>query len=781
MAMPNFEKPSNDEKIPEMKLMSNKKPKELKLPEVIELPDLRTKEERLMDKRIERVRKKMGKPPLGLRARYPITPDTPKVEESKPKLRPSANKPRPPVRRRIPPPHEVTEYDDQGDPVSYLKSIVKKKSRLSKKPVKPPAKSQPKSQKAKAKNPKTVEEVYQQMLIDAKRGKIKPPEDLPIGDPFDLKVPAFTKPKEVPLTEEEEKYFETPEIKSVVDEDISEPEHGPAEYEHDLEEMDYNEESSITPEHIPPSVSRRPTQKSKVPSHLPEVEVVEPTAPVYQEKDLEEVLRIGHDNRRDREREAQFVLEAERRAIDPQGLDQPILKGTPEGDAFEALRAKEKELETPEMPPSLPEIKPEVERVDEDFGRMMGEKPVGEEAKQSAWKKFKEAGADLGGAIADEIKEKFKPVGERLQSGAERAVNAWRFARERVKGVATFGFWEVHEAEYLRSEVKGVSKEASRNTKLLQREQNLTYDDEHEEANRMNNLYDQLGIEERNALPPQELYRNMANWVSAEKISQNKEIEQELVDGALSTLRERFAKKVDFRGRPILTEEKLFNIESELRRTASVARYTQIDRDIINYNKLIRKNLDPEWYRRYVAGGIEFALASVALGAVAYTSSAKIGAWWGGRMAKKALGTGVKQAAERVMHADAPTGTGSSYVQDLIKKFLTPTAAGGVELEDLPMPDEELIDKGDNIWNITKDYLSNHGIKNPTNAQILEAAKEVAKENNIAVKEWGISGEISDRQLRPGKVLSLKSLAAKAALLAGKKAVKAAVNIAMES
>lgn len=56
------------------------------------------------------------------------------------------------------------------------------------------------------------------------------------------------------------------------------------------------------------------------------------------------------------------------------------------------------------------------------------------------------------------------------------------------------------------------------------------------------------------------------------------------------------------------------------------------------------------------------------------------------------------------------------------------------------IPSEVLLEKGSNPWEVASKTLEEILGRPPTNAEILELTKEIAKESHIAVSSWGISG-----------------------------------------
>lgn len=66
------------------------------------------------------------------------------------------------------------------------------------------------------------------------------------------------------------------------------------------------------------------------------------------------------------------------------------------------------------------------------------------------------------------------------------------------------------------------------------------------------------------------------------------------------------------------------------------------------------------------------------------------------------------------------------------------------------MPDSISLPPGSNPWNEVSKYLEGNLGRPPTNSEIMEITKIVAKESDISVPAWGIDGSHLDTQLPPG-------------------------------
>jgi hypothetical protein len=294
---------------------------------------------------------------------------------------------------------------------------------------------------------------------------------------------------------------------------------------------------------------------------------------------------------------------------------------------------------------------------------------------------------------------------EQRRSVRER-VGSW--VKERVKGAVTFGWWETHQAEKFRTGTREVADDIEVQARLIRQEEGvLSQDVAFEEAERMRNLFEQAGVECPNASE----YEIISNIVTQEKIGVNMQIEDRLVSDALSRLEERLRDNsrvqeyISYSGEQVITQERLRQVEDRIRNAIRTLRRGQSNEDIFNYRRSIREALDREWYKRYVATGVEMTLGAVALKWVVphmFTGSTEI----------------TKGATEAVK---------------------------GLK---------------DTIWDDTRDFLTNNGITNPTNKQILEASKMVAQDSGVSVGQWGIHGSIIDTKMPAGYLLKFGRVAA---------------------
>jgi len=309
----------------------------------------------------------------------------------------------------------------------------------------------------------------------------------------------------------------------------------------------------------------------------------------------------------------------------------------------------------------------------------------------------------------------------------ERREKIWGWTKERLKGLATFGFWEVHRAEQFRSAKKKVGKELSKKSETVRRTENLSLEDAHDEALR---IQANLALEGKpgGKGATSEDYERLSNAISREKHIENQIYVSYLVKNAESTLRERLKKYKNEFGKNVLDETKIKEAMAELKGKLLSLENGALEADTKDFSKVIKDKLDPKYWRRYIYGGAEAALGFAGWSWL----SGKAASWWyGGGEAAKAMG-------------GAEAGKAASSVAEALP-------------EEMPMDQH--------IWGTVKEYLTQNGVPNPTDQQIMEGSKIIAHDNGIGVKIWGVDGAPLDTNMQQGYLLKFGGLVKKIAWL----------------
>lgn len=320
-----------------------------------------------------------------------------------------------------------------------------------------------------------------------------------------------------------------------------------------------------------------------------------------------------------------------------------------------------------------------------------------------------------------------KSLWERAKEGGVRKVS---WLKERAKGLATMGYWEVRQAEKVRKAGSDV-EESLRSRSWIFKEENLNESDRQlikdrlrESGNDVENMSDE------NLLAA---YEWLGDHIVGQKVEWNQIFEDGLIKDSIKKIEEKLQGKMGagyrtfggeavLEGNRTLTEEKRKEIETKLREALGALRKSQIDKDLTNYGKLVRGSIDPNWYKRYVAGGIEAAL--LATGVVTWMT-------FGSAIKTKLLGGAAKEGLKQVVSDH------SGAVLDIPKDIGIPADMA----DQLPVPDVGSMTAPlkDNLWNMGRDLLQRQGIASPTDGQIMEVTKQLALDNQVSVSKWGLN------------------------------------------
>lgn len=343
---------------------------------------------------------------------------------------------------------------------------------------------------------------------------------------------------------------------------------------------------------------------------------------------------------------------------------------------------------TPESPPT-----PEVQQEEMIAGGGGGRPPEGPPA---------------GVAFQREVAETF----ERERTTGQRTGSR---LMERLKGFFTLGWWEVHVAEKFRVATRDVGRDISAQSRLIRQEEGLlSEEDARDEANRMRELFRIAGLE----APTERQYEQLSQIVTSEKVANNRGMEDRIVSDALRSLEERLRRTKTYGGENMVAPERLRAVEERIRNSIRAQRRGQADEDILNFTRRIRGALDPEWYKRYVAAGVEMVLGAVAL---KWVATYAVGNFFGGF---------------------DPTTT-VEFAKEATRNLK------------------------DTIWGEAKRILIEKGVPAPVDSQIMELSKVIATDSKVGVSEWNIPGTPLDVHGKAGMLLHVGRALAMAARIAG--------------
>ena len=300
-------------------------------------------------------------------------------------------------------------------------------------------------------------------------------------------------------------------------------------------------------------------------------------------------------------------------------------------------------------------------------------------------------------------------TGEPRQEREPRKASVWSWLKERGKGVLTFGLWEFHQAERFRSQTKEVANDTDALVTLIQQERNLSLEEAEKEA------WETVEELKKNNLDisASEFYQANKDITERKRKENNDEIEY-IIKNAGNELVDRLAKYRGFKGEDVLTVENKLAFEADLRGELNKMRDGAMRKDFVNFAKLMRRNLDREWWLRYVWGTTEALWGFMGVMFV----TAKI----------EAIAAAKLLAAEKAAGA-VKSGTGA------IEQMFTQKMH-------------------ENIWTTLKEMARNSPQHlNLDNSTLQELSQKVLDSNGMFEKEWvsqAVEGLRSSRVLPEG-------------------------------
>lgn len=346
------------------------------------------------------------------------------------------------------------------------------------------------------------------------------------------------------------------------------------------------------------------------------------------------------------------------------------------------------------------------------------------------------------------------------ERAAEKGSRTVSWFKERAKGLATFGYWEVRQAEKVRKAGSDVSKEMEVGSRAIRQE---VFSDEDRELIKSRLRESGNDVENMSDEQLQITHDWLEGSIVGEKKKANQVVENRLVEVSLKKIEDRLRGRMGTGGyktfggeatleNGYLTEDRRKDIETKLRGAIGALRKSQIDNDFINYGKLVRGSIDPKWYKRYVAGGIE---AAIGFALVNWVVVPAVSSWAKAKFAAGAVKEGVKQVVSPNNVLDIPPDIG------------IPSDAASELVGAMPGPEEAMLPLKDNLWNMGKELLQQQGVTDPTNGQIMEVTKQLALDNQTSVAKWGMNaGKWIDSMMPKGLPVSIGGALRVASLVA---------------
>ena len=269
----------------------------------------------------------------------------------------------------------------------------------------------------------------------------------------------------------------------------------------------------------------------------------------------------------------------------------------------------------------------------------------------------------------------------KLKSEGSRQWTALGWLAERGKGILSAGIWEVRQAWRFQKGTKLSAEDLKEASKLIQVE------DEAEGDRIYNEIHDLMRENNITTVTAPE-FLDIAKKVTGGKAAENSAKIDRMIEVAIEKLKE---KVVKYRGQAtaetVLTPENLKAVETDLRAQLNKMRDGATLKDVENFAKIMRDNMDKKWWLRYVYAPLEASL----LGYLAYTYLP-----W------------------------------SSWLR-----------GGDIVLDsgDVDLPTEEVSQRymDHNLWQESREHLKELGVDNPTNSEIQAVDSAAAQENNIRV------------------------------------------------
>jgi len=266
------------------------------------------------------------------------------------------------------------------------------------------------------------------------------------------------------------------------------------------------------------------------------------------------------------------------------------------------------------------------------------------------------------------IKEKIKGDGKGSTA---------RFWGQRALGLLTFGGLDAYKANQFRKGTKSVAEQAGAYAGDIEQQQNFS-SVEAAQIDAME-MGDTTGLDVS-------AVEKLSQEVTDRKIKDNDARINEIIISVISGLEEKLKKYKGDRGENVLTEEAKDKIAIDLQNRLNDMRYSTIGADAKAIKKMLRENLDPDWWHRYVWAGLELAGAST------------------------------------IVYLGGPL---------LASKFAA-MKTGGVASKEVAQ-----VALKDTVWAEAKRQLIAHGVTNPTSIQIQQVTTKFCADSGIQVMEGG--------------------------------------------
>lgn len=215
----------------------------------------------------------------------------------------------------------------------------------------------------------------------------------------------------------------------------------------------------------------------------------------------------------------------------------------------------------------------------------------------------------------------------------------WGWFKERTKGVWNFGIWEFHQAERFRSKTREVAEDAKALATLVEEERDMTPEAAEKEAWGIVNELKSKGLD----ISAPEFYQ-VASELSEKKRKENDEQIEYIISSASNDLLDKLQKYRGQAGQDVLTEENKIAFQNDLRMELNKLRDGFLKQYTVDLAEVMRRNLDENWWRRYIWGAAE---AAIGFAGVKFLTI-KAADWWVAAKMAKATEAGVGAGTEAV-------------------------------------------------------------------------------------------------------------------------------------
>lgn len=377
-------------------------------------------------------------------------------------------------------------------------------------------------------------------------------------------------------------------------------------------------------------------------------------------------------------------------------------------DEAERAEAEKRKEELERLKKQLEEKYKELEEVRQARAEVTEEKEAIEKEIEGLEKQLAELEKNEKGG---DFKKTIKSIYEKAK---KKGVTVWGFMKERLKGFATFGLWEIKQAEVMRRGTKSTEETIKEMAEQIKEEEHLSMEEALSEAAEIRSVTEGLLDEDVTAGD----YEFVSQVITKEKREQNNKIEDEIIEHVAEELEDKLeldpiiqGYRSAHGGEKVLTDENMVALKAELKAELKKLRNGQIRKDLVGYKELMRKNLDPKWWARYVYGPMEAVLMALGVKFVITKLAAE-----------KTVGAGKAIAGQATEH----------------------TAQEAME-----------VGLKDTVWGEAKRQLVSHGVLNPSNAQIQQVATKIATDSAVNVPPWSLPGQVLHTQMQAGYPLKI--------------------------